>query len=53
MHAVIRHHFHEIDNLVPARLIKAELQGVTRRVAGGAIVHEDFFHEGIFRRRLG
>ena len=53
MHAVVGHHFHQVDDLVPARLIKAELQHIARRVARGAIVGEDFFHERIFRRGFG
>ena len=35
------HDLHQVDDLVPPGLIEAELQYVTLRVTGGAVVGED------------
>ena len=51
--AVVRHHLHQVDDLVPAVLVEPELQHIARRVAAGAEVAEHALGVGIGRRRLG
>ena len=48
-----RHDFHQVDDLAPARFVEAELQGVARRVAAGAVVREDLLGAGVVGARLG
>ena len=46
------HHLHQVEDLVPAGLIEAELQYISRRMTGRAIVHEDPLDARIVRCRF-
>ena len=46
--AVDSHRLHHLDDLLPARFIKAVLEDEIRRVASGAVVPEDQLHAMVF-----
>ena len=46
------YNLHQVEDLVPAGLVEAELQYISRRMAGRAIVHEDSLDPCIVRCRL-
>jgi hypothetical protein len=48
-----RHDFHQVDDLAPAGFVEAKLQRVARRVAAGAVVHENLLGAGVVGARLG
>src|SRR5262249_6482241 len=57
VNAAAGHDLHQVDDLVPAGLVKAELQYVARRMAGGEFIDEALFDPGVFgwrfRQRCG
>ena len=48
-----RHDFHQVDDLAPASFVEAKLQHVARRVAAGAVIHENLLGAGVVGAGLG